>query len=602
MNRVKKNACIFLLITIPMPGIAAQNPPAKKSSTEQAASGKAQARNPLLQKIISVLDQVLEAQKSFADETLRIMIQAQVADMLWSYDEPRSRRLFEDILQVSERLADQGVFAPQVGGVLPYPTRAAVIRLIMPHDSDWATRLVESRGDLANDLKSRSINKNRERTGLQLQLGIYFAQRDPQRAALAAKPFAENGDFNSLMMLLGMIRFKDARAADDLFLLALAKAKLGQPDFEDIRRFASYVFPAFGEGVLRFSSDGSKRDPLAPANSGPAAVEQFLDLAYEVATRRLDTALTGANGARLDARSMLDYAIPKLLMPYFDRFMPDRAPAFRARVQEALRRVPPQERQDLVLTESGTVEELLSRADAIADSRLKDILIQRAVFQSSYGGDFEQAASIIERLSNEGARSNARNSLRQRANQKHSDEAWSALNKGDFDKAEALAAEISDWRSDGLLVRSLIGQVSGKDKPRAARILAEYERRAARIEEPTERALRSIQLAGFASSIDLNRGFEEMKRAIAEFNHAGFVPEMERYLDNESGGGTASPAARVNIGLGGLLNNWDLHWLGRTDFDRAVALTQQFQMREAAALMQLNVCRGALGNLPAPAR
>lgn len=590
MNRVKRTTCIVLLITTPLLAAEAQNPPARKSSTEQAQPG-----NPLLQKITSALDRVLEAQKSFADDTLRVVIQAHVADMLWSYDEPRARRLFEDILQVSERLADQGASAPRVGVVSLNPVRIQVIRLIIDRDSDWATRLIESRGDIVSDIKLRSTGRNRERTGLQLQLGIYFAQRDPQRAALAAKPFAESGDFNNLMLLLGMIRFKDASAADELFIRALAIARVGQPSFEDIRKFASYVFPSFGEGVLRFSADGSKRDPFAPSSSGPAAVAQFLDLAYDMATRRLEAALTGANGVRLDARSMLDFAIPKLLVPYFDRFMPDRAPAFRARVQEALRRVPPEDRQHLVLTEPGTVEELLSRANAISDARLKDTLIQRAALQASLTGDFERAAAIIDGLSTEGGRAGARTSLRQRVDQKHSDEAWSALNKRDIDKAEALAADLSDWRSDGLLMRNLVGQLARKDKLRATRVLDGYEQRAAGIEERTERALRFMQLASVASEIDLNRGFEEMKRAVAEFNQAGFVPELERYRDGD-------PAARVNIGLGGLLNNWDLQWLGRTDFDRAVALTQQFQMREAAALMQLNVCRGALGNVRATAR
>jgi hypothetical protein len=77
MNRVKKTACILLLITTPLLATAAQNVPARKPSTEQSASEKAQPRNPLLQKITSVLDQVLEAQKGFQNETLRIMIQAQ---------------------------------------------------------------------------------------------------------------------------------------------------------------------------------------------------------------------------------------------------------------------------------------------------------------------------------------------------------------------------------------------------------------------------------------------------------------------------------------------------------------------------------------------
>lgn len=600
MNRVTKTTCIFLLITTPLLATAAQNAPAKKSSTEQAASEKAQQRNPLLQKIIAVLDQVLEAQKTFADENLRVMIQAHIADMLWSYDEARARRLFEDILRISERLADQGASAPRVGLVSFNPVRIQVIRLIIARDSDWATRLVESRGEIISDLKSKSIGKNRERTALQLQLGIYFVQKDPQRAALAAKPFGESGDFNSLMLLLGMIRFKDVIAADELFLLALAKAKLGHPSFEDIRRFAPYVFPSFGEGVLRFSPDGSKRDPLTPADSGPAVVEQFLDLAYDVVTKRLDAALTGANAARLDARSMLDFAIPKLLVPYFDRFTPDRALAFRSRFTEALSRVPLEERQYLVLTEPGTVKDLLSRAEAISDTRLKDTLIQRAIFQAPSGDNYEQAATLIERLSSEGGRMSARNMLRQRIDEKLSNEAWSALNNEDLDKAEALAAEMSDWPSDGLLVRSLVGRLSRKDKPRAARILDGYEQKATGIVEPTEKVLRLMQLAGVAVNIDLNRGFEEMRRSIVEFNQAGFVPELERYRDHKMAG-TGSPA-QVNVGLSGLLGNWDLFWMGSTDLDRGLALTRQFQMKEAAALMQLNLCRGALRTVPASAR
>lgn len=593
MNRVKNTTCIFLLITTPLLAAPAQNAPAQKSPTKQATTERRKLENPLLQKIKSVLDQVLEAQKSFSDETLRVVVQAQIADALWGYDEPRARRLFADCLDISEKLTDQSTQATQSGAGLPYQARVAVIRLIMPHDSEWATRLVDSQGEITSDLKSRSRPRNRERIQLQSGLSFYFAQRDPQRAALAARPFAESGDFNLLTSLLTMIRFKDVKAADDIYLLALGTARRGQPTFEDIHRLAPYVFPSFGEGVLRFSSDATKRDPMAPSNSGTAAVEQFVDLAYDVVIRRLDAAMAGASGARLDARSLLDYAIPRLLVPYFDRFIPDRAPAFRARVLDALRRVPPDERQYLVLTDPGTIEQLLTRADGIADPQLKDTLVQRAVFQASYGADFERAAALIERLSNEKGRSNAMNTLRQRMDEKLSREAWSALDKEDFDKAETLAAEISNWRSDPLLLGSLIGRLSRKDKPRATRILDEYKRRAAVIEEPTERALRLMQLAGIAAAIDVNRGFEEMKGAIAEFNLAGFVPQLQLDRGNQTG---------VNIGLGGLMYNWDLNWLGRTDFDRALALAQEFQMKEAAAFFLLNVCRAALSTLPASAR
>jgi hypothetical protein len=599
MNRVKKVACIFLLLTTSLPSTAAQTTPAKNPSAEQAPSEKAQPGNPLLQKIISVLDRVLEAQKTFADESLRVMIQAHIADILWSYDESRARKIFGDILPVAEKLTGQDLPPPQVG-VSVYSVRTQVIRLILPHDPEWATRLVESRGEISTDLKTRSTGKNRERTLLQLHLAIYFAQRDTQRTALTLKPFAENGDFNNLMLLLGMIRSKDAKAADDLFLQAVAKARLGQPSFEDIRKCASYVFPSFGDGVLRFPADGGKRDPLTSANSDPAVVGLFLDLAYDVVTKRLDATLTDSNTARLDARSMLDFAIPKLLAPYFDRFTPERAPAFRARLQAALLRVPLEERQYLVLTEPRTVEELVSTAEGTSDTRLKDTLIQRAIFRASSSDNYEQAEALIERLSSESGRLGARNMFRHTIDEKRSKEAWSALNNEDLDKAEALAAEMSDWPADGLLLKSLIGRVSHKDKPRAARILDGYQQKAAGIEERTERALRLMQLAGVAVNIDSNRGFEEMTRSIEEFNQAGFVPELERYRDPVRP--RMGNPAKVNVGLSGLLGNWDLYWIGNTDLDRGLTVTRQFQLKEAAAIMQLNACRGALRGVPVASR
>ena len=58
----------------------------------------------------------------------------------------------------------------------------------------------------------------------------------------------------------------------------------------------------------------------------------------------------------------------------------------------------------------------------------------------------------------------------------------------------------------------------------------------------------------------------------------------------------------INIGVGSLLGNWDLDWLASTDMDRALSLTREFQSREAMAVMQLNVCRGALRRLSATAR
>jgi hypothetical protein len=64
MNRVKKTTCIFMLITTPLLATAAQNAPKTKPSTEHAATEKAQPRNPLLQKITSVLIRCLRRKRA----------------------------------------------------------------------------------------------------------------------------------------------------------------------------------------------------------------------------------------------------------------------------------------------------------------------------------------------------------------------------------------------------------------------------------------------------------------------------------------------------------------------------------------------------------
>jgi hypothetical protein len=265
-------------------------------------------------------------------------------------------------------------------------------------------------------------------------------------------------------------------------------------------------------------------------------------------------------------------------------------------VEQAMRRVAPEGRQFLALIEPGTVQELLARAETITDVVVKDNLYRRAVTQASFSGDFDKASEIIERLSTEAWRSNARESLQRTKDNRRYDEAWTALNKSDYERAASLMAEISPshLRSNTLLLRGLIGQLYAKNKPQALEIFDEHKRQAANIESGTERALWLIELASIAANMDVNRGFEDMELAIAEFNRAGFVPELEKYQEievpNESGRGVTA----INLGLRPLFNYWTLQWLGLKDFDRALILAQQFQMREASALVQLAACRGVL--------
>src|SRR4030095_9853866 len=157
-------------------------------------------------------------------------------------------------------------------------------------------------------------------------------------------------DLNKVFLPLGIIRVSHAKTADELLRIALTKARAAQPRFEDITRWARNVFPSFGEGTINFGLRDGIVDQYRPYSSDPAAIEQFLDMAYDAVFDRLDLVEANPKPTRPTEPPWLDYAVAKAFVSYFERYRPDKAAAFRARVQESIERIPPEERQFLVLT------------------------------------------------------------------------------------------------------------------------------------------------------------------------------------------------------------------------------------------------------------
>ncbi len=577
---------LLLLSVLPLANSSVIRSPSGKSAIENAVANKTQTQNKTQQQVTKVLDRILEAQKGFSDPSLRIAIQLQVADLLWGFDEPRARALFANALKTSEKLANEKVGAPVE--LNSYSPRMASIKAILQRDPDWASRLAEALGEISNDAH-RPQRTNHELLNLQFSLGFYFAQRDAQRAATWARPVVASGDLNLGIGLLSMIRFKDPVSADELFGQLISKAKQGRPTFQDIRRMSDYVFPQFGQGVLRYSSLNGKEQvsPKAPAVAG-----QFIDLAYEVASLYLDRT-SKDDAVSCDAGTWLDFAMLKVLVPYVDRYLSGKASDFRSRVTALFHRVPIEQRECLTLTEPAAIDDVAAISERIRDPKVRNRLIQRAVLQLISNNDFDRAAAMIGKIDDGQMQTSLLSALHRQIDDKRTNDAMRALTESDLDQAERSVSVIR--RFDKLMVGMLIGRLAEKDKDRASLVFDEYERRAAEITEPTEKALRSMELAGFAAKIDQNRGFDYLKRAIAEFNSAGFVPELERFLDRELDGTTNAPE-KVNIGLQKLLNSWDFRWMGMIDLDRAVALTQLFELKEAAVLVQLSACSGALIN------
>jgi hypothetical protein len=585
MNRVTRITCLVLLISTPLQAFAfaTQSPQPRKPSA-------ANVQPAAIQKVVSVLDQLLDTQKSFADENLAIITQVQVGDMLWGIDETRARGLLESSFQaLTTQISRSSPPRSSALWMIHNPIRDIVLQTIAHRSAALAVNL--ARG-LAGPGESN------ERVSLEYQLGFFLMIEDPQRSAEIVRPLVGRVETFRLMSVIRSLRWREPMAADDIFIQAFEKLRFGQPGLEEIRALTSYLFPYFGDGLISFSSSPEPHDPFKPIAISPRVIDQFIGFAYDAAYRRLDAALANIDSARLDPRTQ-DFTILKLLAPYFDRLLPERAVGFRARLEEAVHRVPIEERPYLALSEPG-IEQLVAMADTVSDARVRDTLYQRAASRAGLR-NYDQALAIVEKISNERFRLSERENLRQRRAEGRSDEIRQAIAAGEFDIAEEMIAAIPNARSRQWMLRSLVSQMFIADKTRATRTIDAAERSAMNLENQVECARDLMMLAGVIAGIDVNRGFEKMEQAISELNRAGLASDWEKnqQIEITLAGEKEKTIRSLNVGVGTLFSDPDFQSLGSKDFSRALGLARQVQVPGGSVLAQLAVCRGALSKLPA---
>ena len=97
MFRLVKIALILLVCTsFALPTIGQETKPAKKSESGQATNKKEISPE---QRALAMLESVLQASAGFQDVALRSRIQSEVADLLWRFEQPRARGLYEESYQ-----------------------------------------------------------------------------------------------------------------------------------------------------------------------------------------------------------------------------------------------------------------------------------------------------------------------------------------------------------------------------------------------------------------------------------------------------------------------------------------------------------------------
>jgi len=587
---VKIIFAVVLAVTAAQPA-AAQNVSAQKQSNTELAT--TQDKLPSAhRRALSLLDQVLQSSTSFEDVALKLKIQAVAADMLWRFDEPRARKMYEvsfhdiDTIKPASDERNEVQFLPGFKARL----RAEILKSLSLHDKDFAQRLAKTAAEERppdGQPVPRCVGCGVQNTSASMRLAFDLAQTDPKRSFQLAKEELSGGINPMLNSVLHMLRLKEPALADQLFSHALTIARQQSVYLSDsVNQLSRYVFPNFGAGAIK-----PPVPQRVPKETKPEVIEQFLNFVADAVEKEAVTLQArgrDSSDSQFGRRVTFDYFLGELMLPYFDRHLPGRAAAVRARIEDIIAVIPPDEANRFLdeFRRERTPSILAEQADAEKDTERQQSRYVDAVFQADARGQYDEALAIARKIGDDSIRGYVESRVRYEM-------ALAALSQ-DTEAAYRLAGDVSDPGKQG----SLLGQIASnrfhqKDVRSAVDALTEAEQIIAGAEAGLDKAVEMVNLVYAAATIDLARGFEAMKSAVDALNAAELPRKFATRIPLASKS-TGKVFMWMPTGLELLRFDGALGRIAREDFDRSLHLVEAIQSREVLALAQLVLCQIAL--------
>ncbi len=552
---------------------------------------------------LAVLEQLLSSSKGFEDDRLRIKTQVQAADILWPYDEPRARGIFKDAFDATastklEKSKEATAPTPPLGDAAPLTAlRGEVLSVVARRDPDLAESLIGSlkdargEGDATNpDEAGRGVG-----SGLYLESALSIAETNPRRAVRLAEAGLAGGLDPSVVRVLQSLRRTSPAQADALYKSVLATARRREGlTAVNLTILATYALPEFSTGNA-YGGDALPGADAGAQAAGPLAVE-FLNFAFDTYMLLAFPSPAAATGAAARPASLpnpIDYMTGQRLLPFFTRYLPEKAVLFRGALEAIAVRLKQNSLMESVqkLSQSGSADELEKQAESVNDSFQRDLLYFRAALTASGAGEFQRGLALAEKISAEDLRDELESNVRFSAS-------TDLLGKGEIDASLAHAKEISDVRRRALLLAKIArALLDRQDIPRASEVLSEAEKTIGRGKDGMEKAQALLLITEVKIRLDPTQGFESMEATVKAFNEADAAPAPKP--DGVPGIGSMMKtmlASMFRLGTPDFVPSFSQ--LAATDFNRAVQLAQKLTRKDGAVLAQLAACRGVLIKRP----
>ncbi len=607
-------------VPAPTPVSQKAKPPAASASAARREVDPVAEQNRLT--AISLLTTLADDARSFRDESLRARVQARVADALWETDKDRARALFRRAWEVADvdnqrRADEERRTAPDSRRPVARPNapnlRAEVLRLTARHDralgEEFLARLDADKDHDAqntpdtnkpvvcpapNDSLSPALT---QRLNVARQL---LSGGDQTRAMQFADPALQCVTIPALDFLTDL-RTKDAATADARYLSLLARAASDpSSDSNTVTLLAAYAWSPFLYVKVN-RKGGTEVHQSAERIPSPDLAQPLRAAFFRTAAQILLRPMPPPDQDKSSGGAAGTYFIIARLLPLFEQYAPDYAPALHAQ-QSALASdtpdnirngkerwlteglVPPDPSRD----EAADLPDQLKRASNASE---RDEAYANAAANASHT-DYARARELTDKIEDDDLRSRVRAlvdyiAVNQAVSKKNTDEVIRLARTGDltniqrvmaFTEAAKLLTKNNPQRANEMLDEALAAarRIDGADPDRVRALIAtatqllklDRVRVWDTLTEAAKAANTATDFTGedgqIAIRLQTKNSTTSMSTGVPEFDLAGIFSEL----------------ARENLG-------------------RAIELTKVFTNEAPRAISTLAVARAVLNEKPA---
>lgn len=584
---------LFQIDSLSQPQAASPSPTPTPAQTEE--------QKELEKRVREMIDQAVSDAAALKVAQNRAVVYALAGDLLWQFDEKRSRELFRNSIselitanfEKEKEKKDRGdaFDMPDVGA------RKEILPLIAKHDADLALEgLIQTRPAKLAEAIARSssaapdkrndrqydpyIYYARDEIALEQKFALLAAEQDPEKAIKLFKEGLAKGISFNIRPILDKIHSKDAKRA--LSLADDVVTKIEDTDLSENIEELSVVTRLFQKAT----------DPNAPKDTDKKkfafSEAQVKKIANKLARTFFDT----------DPRSLRTSATLSYLVEDLEKVLPSQGPPLRQRQAEVIKAFPLEfqqaQQKRKIWNPNSTPEDILAEFPKLNEfdrASAGQVLIPKIVAID----DEARAKKLIDQITDE--------ATRDRAREEYESARISRAAEGDkLDDARKQIANLARKRTQiqKLVILAIRFHMKGTEKDReTARGLMKGARAMVSDYPEDEDELNDLMeiILGYAvvDPVEGFRLFEPLVEQINDFLQASAI--LSKYNKHSESFKKGELMLRLtDYGWGQLIFRFSrqMEMLGKADLRRMALITDKFPRTDARIIARLFVVQGYL--------